>query len=675
MKKYFILVIIMLIATFACAKTNDEIYFDISSDGYYDIKIGDNGYIFAKRYGQTAVFYNDSKTDKDNYRLIIKPGEYDEVLDKKDFVIVRKGDKKFFFVNGKQNTNEDFEKVLSKKYTVYRINNKLKLYYEDKDISKAEFDSVELLNEDYVQVKKGNKYGLYRKDKIVLEPIYDSFKMKDTKFIIVVKDKKYGIFCYNELKIPVEYDSISLLNGCRNNYDYCYKVQKDKKFGILSLYNGVIVPVEYDDIKNILISDRNRNCNYWEIRKNNNVGLADEDLKIIVPAKYDKIDIIYVLEGESRQDFYIKIQNNKKYGLLTRTGENILPAEYDNFKNVSIYDNGILRPCFIVQKNKKYGLLNSWHELILPVEYDKINVISFGDDNSKREYIEVQKNNKYGLYDPFYKDRGIPAIYDKLEYSQISKYNCVTVMSNGKKGIYLVLGSYFQPVTKGMYDDITVNEKPLYWTVVKNGKKGVYDIGRDGFESNSVPADFDEIKHEFGHLYKVCNDNKCGLYDSRHTDSVIPVVYDDVKMDKKVCSGVYTFIVRKDNNYGAYNVWYLDDYSKQTVPAEFDSIIPVHNGYIVTKNGKQGFYHVDKGLMLKPVYEIITCSKNGKTLYKKHKYLTTWTKIPKSDYEKDLIKSIKDFKRTERNENIKILLEMIFTPRKFLEEINPLPNI
>lgn len=673
MNKFFVLLIVILLSASVYAKTDDKICLDLCRDGYYDINIGDNGYIFAKRYGKTAVFYYNPKIGKDSYELIIKPGDYDKVTDNTDYLTAYKDGNKFFFVNGKLNANNDFEKVLSEKFSTYNINGKWKLTYRGKDISKTLFDSVELLNEDYVKVKKDNKYGLYRKDEIVLEPIYDSFKFEDKNFIIVAKDKKYGIFYNNELKIPAEYDNILKLP--KQNYYTYYKVKKNNKYGIISPYDGIIIPVEYDDIKDISIQDGSIKRNYLEIRKNNKSGIVDDYLKIIVPAKYDKISILPISEGESWYDFYIKTQDNKKYGLLTRTGENILPAEYDNFKNVSIYDNGILRPCFIVQKNKKYGLLNSWHELILPIEYDKINAISFGGSDSKREYIEVQKNRKYGLFDAFYKDRGIPAIYDKLEYSQISKYNCVTVMSKGKKGLYLVLGSYFQLVTKGMYDDITVNEKPLYWTVVKNGKKGVYDIDRDGFEVNSVPADFDEIKHEFGHLYKVCNYNKCGLYDSRHTDSVIPVAYDDVKMDKKVGFGVYTFVVRKDNNYGAYNVWYLDDYSKQTVPAEFDSIIPVHNGYIVTKNGKQGFYHVDKGLMLKPVYEIITCSKNGKTLYKKHKYLTTCTKIPKSDYEKDLIKSIKDYRRTERNENIKILLEIIFTPRKFLEEINPLPNI
>lgn len=100
-----------------------------------------------------------------------------------------------------------------------------------------------------------------------------------------------------------------------------------------------------------------------------------------------------------------------------------------------------------------------------------------------------------------------------------------------------------------------------------------------------------------------------------------------------IYSGFYleSYVVKdsKTGKYGAYTYWREPDnpsstimnpiakYNKMTAEAVYDEIEPVKDGFIVKKNGKYGYIHVDKGMLFDVIYDKIYLSDDRKKVYAK----------------------------------------------------------
>jgi len=95
--------------------------------------------------------------------------------------------------------------------------------------------------------------------------------------------------------------------------------------------------------------------------KGDKAGFIDSTGKAVVPVEWD--DIRNVSSGIYQ---YKRVEKNKMYGLIDRAGRLILPAEYEN---IGVTTEGY----FSFRKNGRYGLADSTGRIILPPEYSDIS--------------------------------------------------------------------------------------------------------------------------------------------------------------------------------------------------------------------------------------------------------------------------------------------------------------
>jgi hypothetical protein len=124
--------------------------------------------------------------------------------------------------------------------------------------------------------------------------------------------------------------------------------------------------------------------------------------------------------------------------------------------------------------------------------------------------------------------------------------------------------------------------------------------------------------------------------------SYIPANYNIVSCSDSIDDYIFAYIVSDNNKLGAYTKW--DDplenstypfdasrlYNKIKVPLEFDNITVVKNGFIVEKNSKFGFFHIDKGKILDTKYDKLYLSDDGETIYAIENNDTTIKKNPQN---------------------------------------------
>ena len=107
----------------------------------------------------------------------------------------------------------------------------------------------------------------------------------------------------------------------------------------------------------------------------------------------------------------------------------------------------------------------------------------------------------------------------------------------------------------------------------------------------------------------------------------IPPNYNVVRCNDFVGQYINTYVVENNLKQGVYTNW--DDvsdysiypfdaakrYNKIKVPVEYDSVEVVKNGFIVSKNSKFGYYHIDKGKIFDVKYDKIYLSNDEKYIY------------------------------------------------------------
>ena len=496
--------------------------------------------------------------------------------------------------------------------------------------AKTEFDiSKELSQEGYsdINVYESGYISAQRYGKPVV--FYFDPKVGNDNYSLIIKAGMYNNVQYDKERLFAEKNGMTdiYVNGKKINnspIETIDRISNDKraykqngKWGLINK-SEFVVPAEFDSIS-ILKDD------YILTKKGKKFGLFKNDIKISDPM-YDSITI--------NKDKHIIVKSNEKYGIICKD-KLILPAEYDSIS---------LRPYnFVVSKNKKYGIADNTGKILLPIKYDSIKTISTGDRDWYQYYYEIKLGTKYGAYDSKVQLL-VPPKYDKLEYSQ-SMYGddrMFIVYLNGKRGAYADLRYQFKSVIPVSYDTIDYDRLNHIWTVSNNGKKGVYSLWNSE-DIKSIPAQFNEISLLNDCFYKIKNNNKYGIYSIAKSAIVVPLIYDSIKPEKGVYENIPTYIVEQNGKLGAYSEWYCSHYtdpqwdkmySKNIIPVEFDNIQIVPNGYIVSKNGKQGFYHIDKGEMLKPKYDKITYINGQKKLIKTQNLKISYTKIPENEYEK-----------------------------------------
>jgi len=102
--------------------------------------------------------------------------------------------------------------------------------------------------------------------------------------------------------------------------------------GVVNAITGqIVLPMEYDNVKF-------KNSKYWWVLKNGMEGVLDRNFKIILPLKYDDIDI----DGD-----YFKVKENNQVNIFDASGKNLTQNKFKTIKGT--YHDGLL----LIEKAEK----------------------------------------------------------------------------------------------------------------------------------------------------------------------------------------------------------------------------------------------------------------------------------------------------------------------------------
>ena len=116
------------------------------------------------------------------------------------------------------------------------------------------------------------------------------------------------------------------------------------------------------------------------IKKNENIGLCDNEGNIIIPVEYKEIKGI----GEDYKNGYIVKNSEDKYGLIDFTKNTILDPNYEEIKQVASTN------IFIVKENGKLKAINKEKETLIENKFDDIKQINL-------KHLIYVKDQKYGI--------------------------------------------------------------------------------------------------------------------------------------------------------------------------------------------------------------------------------------------------------------------------------------
>ena len=279
---------------------------------------------------------------------------------------------------------------------------------EGRVIIPFEYKQVWSFNNGVAIAQIDNKWGFIDKEnKSVVPFIYDYASWFNDNYIKVRMDKLYYIVDTSGGKIDNKnYESFDLIDY---DYEYWerYRVEVNKKYGMIDNNANVILPCEYD-----WIGDYNNGR--IKITKDKKSGVVDINGNIIIPIIYDNL---YFSDNKR-----IEIEMNGKWGFIDWEGKLISAPEYDDIKNGG-------EDLYLVKKNKKWGFVNSDNEVIISFVYEDAKRFS-------EDLAAVKMNGKWGFIDknnktviPFiYKEakgfnEGLAAVKKDKKWGYIDKEN------------------------------------------------------------------------------------------------------------------------------------------------------------------------------------------------------------------------------------------------------------
>jgi WG containing repeat len=349
----------------------------------------------------------------------------------------------------------------------------------------------------FYKIKAGKQVGLYFKATgKKTDVVYDNVQQDGRELVIVTKDKKQGVINYSgAVIVPVEYDKVEVTERDK------IKVVKGGKTGLVDKNGTFTIPLEYDSLDTFVFNF----AGLYRVEKDKKNGVITTDNKIIVPLLYEYV---------SDLDKYIYVAENKKKGLYTPDGDVVAPVVYDDIKRSETEHSKLL----ILQKEGKYSFVTKDRKLLYSDQftaidylYDEERLINpFNMGNAFR--VVKRDKDKYGIFEEFSATLVIPAVYDGI-YQKLDngKETFLVAKKGNKRGVINGNGKEVLPF---VYDSINFNRpvganfmeaKPTA-IAVKNKKFGVVNFNGTVL----VPFEYDDLVMVSGNgLYKA---KKKGLY-------------------------------------------------------------------------------------------------------------------------------------------------------------------
>jgi len=246
----------------------------------------------------------------------------------------------------------------------------------------------------------------------------------------VRKNDLWGIYAANDNKhllFEIVYTNIQPANGL----GYAIAEKKSKK-GLLNIINGsVAIPFEFDEIESLYYLEH---FNLYYVERRGKYGVLDNNNNIVIPIKYDEIDIKHdifnVRTGKSWSVFDNGIEITKGFKFIKKIG---LYSKMEYKGHFGLWDykmECLVFPFICSAIDYKYSiyklsyessfytkfewLLDSTLDIIISFKYNQIDLLSDTYYRVKREYSNDESSERgFGILD----NTGI--IILKPEFEQI----------------------------------------------------------------------------------------------------------------------------------------------------------------------------------------------------------------------------------------------------------------
>ncbi len=238
---------------------------------------------------------------------------------------------------------------------------------------------------------------------------------------------------------------------------------------------------------------------------------------------------VFAVGGNSVETVYGKIPG-AKYGIIHESGKIIVPASYDYLEVIYSADS-----VYISSINGLYGLLNENGKTIIEPQYTELSTLYDVD------YIlnAKGKNGACQLLD--YAGKVLTKTYQFIT----SSTSGFIVQSGGYQGM---LDKNFKELIPTIYEDVTELESGIFHITDKYQKQWLMDIdGKklcDKFDN--IEQEFDDNYTAIG--YKVTKRGKDGFLDLNYK-SIIPPSYLELSKITMGCND-YLFSYSDNNKYG-----------------------------------------------------------------------------------------------------------------------------
>ena len=285
-----------------------------------------------------------------------------------------------------------------------------------------------------IPYKKGANWGFSDlKGHIIIPPAYDRVLFftersmdKDYRYAKVAKYGKWGIIDdKGEVLLAPSYDTVSF-----TKVPHFVIIGNDNKFGGFSLKSGSSVPIEYNQISPITLSNRVVSTSYVRVRKGNKVGIASINGEEIVACQYD--EIIYSQNFSGLSD---SIKNSIRYKLIGKIG-NEYYVFHDKGKRERIFpddkihtqesDNGIMMIAAPDSESERIAAEEESRKLNLikdTLGLDQIKKIPFSN------FFVTEKDSLFGLIEKlsFFKKKsgGGSILVDSIRQILPSNYDTI----------------------------------------------------------------------------------------------------------------------------------------------------------------------------------------------------------------------------------------------------------
>ncbi|NDW18198.1 WG repeat-containing protein [Dysgonomonas sp. 216] len=288
-----------------------------------------------------------------------------------------------------------------------------------------------------VVFEKNEKFGLKVNDKVVLKPSFDYMHPLKDGFFLAEKDKKIGVVSKNGKTIlPIEYEDIQLFG------DDHFKVMKNGLWGVVNVFNGVLLPAEHSSLKQLTSF-------LWEtVGINGKRGLFSK-FGQTVSSVSDCDEIIPITDN------LLLVRSGRKMGVIDDMGNTLIPAYFEKLEQLP-FDN-----LYKVVREGKIGVMDiSGHTIAEPL-YDEL-------DCSNKRYMVLKRAGKLGF---IINNKCIPADYDKIVFAQ-DDLGVIAVKKGNLNGFVTIYGLVIPPI----YDNISRFSPRGHAFVEKRGKLMFVDL-------------------------------------------------------------------------------------------------------------------------------------------------------------------------------------------------------